>query len=481
MTYLSPGVYVEEKPSAVQSIASNGTSTAGFIGMIGDTIQIPVASEDYDPAKDYTLAAADADIKPQSVIDAEQRVTDLQQQLSGASEENIDALQAELADAQEALARARAEAASRAGAENLPYVLEDFTLLAEPGEVIMCTNFSDFTKYFGSFSTDPNHNNLAHAVYGFFLNGGTICFVVRVRDENGLDTALKRFEAIDEIAIVAAPGLANRNVWGKVVAHCANMKDRFAVLDTAEAPAETEEGDLQPQELTVDNPNEVIPEYTKHGAVYFPWLQVVDPASRVMDPKNKLGSGGRIYIPPSGHIAGIYARTDTERGVHKAPANTPVRGTVGLRYKISKAQQDILNPIGINCIRVINGATKVWGARTIGGDSNGEWRYVNVRRTFINIMEDIDEGTQWVVFEPNTPDLWDKIVMNVSAYLTGRWRQGALFGTSPEQAFFVKCDFETNPPADRENGIVRTIVGVAIVRPAEFVVFEISQMAQQGG
>jgi phage tail sheath protein FI len=220
----------------------------------------------------------------------------------------------------------------------------------------------------------------------------------------------------------------------------------------------------------------VLPDNSDYAAFYFPWLQVFDPATMVVNP----ASQGLIYMPPSGHIAGIYARVDTARGVHKAPANEVVRGALDLRYKISKSQQDGLNPQGVNAIRDLNGNIRVWGARTIGGDANGEWRYINVRRLLLFLRESIDEGTQWVVFEPNTPDLWAKITRNVTAFLTNVWRAGALFGTTPQEAFYVKCDAETNPPALRDLGQVVTEIGVAPVKPAEFVIFRISQWAGPG-
>ena len=152
-----------------------------------------------------------------------------------------------------------------------------------------------------------------------------------------------------------------------------------------------------------------------------------DPATAIQDPA---GDGLR-FVPPSGHLAGIYARVERERGVHKAPANEVVRGALGLRYAISKAQQDGLNPQGVNAIRDLNGNIRVWGARTIGGDRNAEWKYVNVRRLFLFLRESIDEGTQWVVFEPNDSSLWAKITRNVTAFLTNVWRDGALFGDTP--------------------------------------------------
>ena len=152
-------------------------------------------------------------------------------------------------------------------------------------------------------------------------------------------------------------------------------------------------------------------------------------------------------------------------------------GALGLRYNLSKNQQDGLNPRGVNCIRSMNGNIRVWGARTAGGDANADLKYVNVRRTLIYLRESIDEGTQWVVFEPNTPALWQKITRNVTAFLTNVWRSGALFGNTAAEAFYVKCDAETNPPELRELGQVVTEIGVAIVRPAEFVIFRISQFS----
>jgi uncharacterized protein len=186
---------------------------------------------------------------------------------------------------------------------------------------------------------------------------------------------------------------------------------------------------------------------------------------------------GSFAVPPSGHIAGIYARVDTERGVFKAPANVAVRGALDVTDALSKSDQNGLNPKGVNCIRVLNGNIYVWGARTIGGDANADTKYVNVRRTLIFLRESIEQGTQWAVFEPNTPELWQKISRNVTAFLTTAWRAGALFGTTPQEAFFVKCDAETNQQATIDLGQVITEVGVAIVRPAEFVVFRISQTA----
>jgi uncharacterized protein len=197
----------------------------------------------------------------------------------------------------------------------------------------------------------------------------------------------------------------------------------------------------------------------------------------VADPLGE--AGARITVPPSGHLAGVYARSDAERGVHKAPANEVLRGALGVRYPVSKILQASLNPRGVNCIRAFDGTVKAYGARTLASDPQGdpEWTYVNVRRLVNFLRESIDEGTQWVVFEPNAPELWSKIRRNVGAFLNGVWTTGALLGAAPEQAFYVRCDETTNPPEVRDLGQVVAEIGVAVVKPAEFVVFRLSQWA----
>jgi len=341
------------------------------------------------------------------------------------------------------------------------------------GVVKLCTNFTEFKKFFGDFSADANHSNLAHAVYGFFNNGGSRCYVARLAPAANdavpdISPVLTAFEAIEEIAVVAAPGLTDKNSRAALTAHCTLTKSRFAVLDT---PRDVGTGDT-PDLTKFSDPNaagSAVPPNSDYAAVYFPWIQVFDPATTTGD--------GTRFVPPSGHVAGVYARVDTERGVHKAPANETVLGALGLRYALSKSQQDGLNPKGVNCIRALNGNIRIWGARTAGGDANADLKYVNVRRTLIYLRGSIDAGTQWVVFEPNTPALWQKITRNVTAFLTNVWRSGALFGNTAAEAFYVKCDAETNPPELRELGQVVTEVGVAIVRPAEFVIFRISQFS----
>ena len=342
-------------------------------------------------------------------------------------------------------------------------------------EPILCTNWSTYTKHFGDFK---NSQYLAHAVYGFFNNGGSIAFVLNVGtveqakaagkkvassaalymgEDNGpgTRTGLKAFEEVEEIAILIAPGQTDPAIQDMVLSHCENMKYRFAVLDSPEV---IEKGgvDKLPK-----------PRDSKYGAYYFPWLEVYDPEK------------GNIFVPPSGHVAGVYARVDGERGVHKAPANELVRGALGLRYTITKGEQDILNPKGINCIREFKGrGIRIWGARTISSDP--EWRYINVRRLFNMVEHSIEKGTQWVVFEPNDERLWKKVVRNIKAFLSRIYMSGALFGKSPDQAFYVKCDDETNPPEVIDAGQLICEIGMCPVKPAEFVIFRIGQMPTGG-
>jgi hypothetical protein len=204
-----------------------------------------------------------------------------------------------------------------------------------------------------------------------------------------------------------------------------------------------------------------------YAAFYYPWIKVYDSITKLYKP-----------IPPGGHVAGIYARSDIERGVHKAPANEKVRGVKELEFQITKGEQDILNPRGVNCIRFFPGrGIRVWGARTLS--SNTLWKYINVRRLFIFIEESIEEGTQWVVFEPNDQKLWARVKQTITQFLTRVWRDGALMGSTPEEAFFVKCDRTTMTQDDIDNGRLICIIGIAPVKPAEFVIFRIAQW--QGG
>ncbi len=309
-------------------------------------------------------------------------------------------------------------------------------------------------------------------MYGFFNNGGARAYVVNVGvDDKGPDkkagkfigtdngpgtrTGLKTLEDVDDINIVVAPGQTDPAIVDAVLSHCENMRYRFAILDSPEV---IEKGGVD----KLGKPRD-----SKYGAYYFPWIEVYDPKQ------------GNVTVPPSGHMAGVYARSDAERGVHKAPANEIVRGALGLKYTVTKGEQDVLNPKGINCIREFKDrGIRVWGARTVSSDAS--WRYINVRRLFNMVEESIERGTQWVVFEPNDHKLWKRVTRDITAFLMRVWRTGALFGESPEQAFFVKCDDETNPPEVIDAGQMICEIGMCPVKPAEFVIFRIGQMAAGG-
>jgi phage tail sheath protein FI len=280
------------------------------------------------------------------------------------------------------------------------------------------------------------------------------------------------FEAAEDVTMVCCPDLmalyqaGNLSMEGvkavqqAMLDHCANMKDRVAILDCPPGMNPQQIKDWRMEEMGYDS---------KYGALYYPWIKVA----------NVTGNGETVLVPPSGHMAGIYARSDTERGVHKAPANEIVRGALGLETKIIKSEQDSLNPVGINCIRPFAGrGIRVWGARTLSSDAL--WRYISVRRLFNFIEESIELGTQWVVFEPNDFDLWERIKRDIRAFLTRVWRDGALFGATPDEAFYVKCDEELNTVEIRDAGQVIIEIGLAPVKPAEFVIFRISQWAGGG-
>jgi phage tail sheath protein FI len=267
--------------------------------------------------------------------------------------------------------------------------------------------------------------------------------------------------AIDEVTMVCMPDLMTlgddtqvRDLQGKMIAHCENAGDRMAILD---APA-----NLIPQEI-LEWRMDTAGYDSKFATLYYPWIEVMDPLTNQA-----------MVVPPSGHVAGVWARTDGTRGVHKAPANEVVLGANGLAFQVTHEEQGGLNTNGINCIRAFSGrGIRIWGARTLSSDP--EWRYLNVRRLFNYISESIIEGTQWAVFEPNDSRLWTRLRISSANFLTRVWRDGALFGATPEQAFFVKCDEETNPPDVVEAGQVVVEIGIAPVKPAEFVVFRISQ------
>ena len=388
---------------------------------------------------------------------------------------------------------------------------------ARPNEAVPVNNWSDFLRIFAEPEDAPS-TDLSRAVYGFFANGGGRCYVVNIAEGDPIAgggrrrSGLTLLEAVDDVAIVAAPGYADALSYEALLAHCELLEDRVAILDppddvddisrltsvatatgsssgrrsgggsggsggggsggggsggseggsgsgssgssgdAAEADGDEGEGGLRPRQ-------------SAYGSFYFPRIRAYDPLS-----------GGVVATAPSGHVAGVWARTDTLRGVHKAPANEPLMGgVVDLTYRVTRQEQELLNPAGVNCIRYFTAeGIRIWGARTLAAEAS-EWRYLNVRRLFNMLKESIAEGTRWIVFEPNDPMLWGSIRRDIGDFLTRVWQDGALFGATADQAFFVKCDEETNPPHVRDAGQVVVVIGVAPVKPAEFVIFKLSQ------
>jgi len=273
-------------------------------------------------------------------------------------------------------------------------------------------------------------------------------------------TGLASLRNEEEIAIVAVPGRTSAAMQGALIDHCELMRYRFAVLD-GPPPPDDSLNNVQSQRQQFDS---------KYAALYHPWLLVPDPY-----PAN-LAQVANYPVPPSGHVTGVYARTDIERGVHKSPANEVVRGIIGLKRSLNKGEQDILNPFPVNInvirdFRLDNRGIRVFGGRVITSDP--DWKYVNVRRLLIFIEHSLDRGLQWVVFEPNAEPLWARVRRSISNFLTVVWRNGALEGTTREEAYFVKCDRTTMTQTDIDNGRLIVVIGVAPVKPAEFVIIRI--------
>lgn len=274
---------------------------------------------------------------------------------------------------------------------------------------------------------------------------------VGVDGGSGLRTGIQALEDIDEISICLAPGMWSSTIHSALIQHCEILKDRFAILDPQDGLSV--EG-IRTVRETLDS---------TYAALYYPWVEVRDPSVQ-----------RNVDVAPSAHVAGIYARVDVERGVHKAPANEVVRGISKIAQDVTKREQDLLNPKGINAIRFFPGrGNRVWGARTISSDA--AWKYINVRRLFIYVEESIDEGTQFVVFEPNDEPLWAIVRLTLTNFLTSVWRSGALQGATAAEAFFVKCDHSTMTQDDIDNGRLICLIGIAPVKPAEFVIFRIQQ------
>jgi uncharacterized protein len=358
-----------------------------------------------------------------------------------------------------------------------------FVGLIERGPIGVSSALTSFKEFEAAYGAAPSFevsgaavpNYMALATWAFFENGGQRLYVSRVAAEDGSNNlvptaadyrkALAALEGVTEISLVAAPGSSaalpiHRDtamngapaVWGELIAHASKMRYRFAVLD---APQGFSSSDVEALRAQVDS---------RDAALYYPWVTVANPLTGE--------AGAQISVPPSGFVCGIYARSDAQQGVFKAPANLPVVGAVGLERTILDDESKTLNGLGINCLRSFAGrGILVWGARTVSSDQ--EWKYVNVRRYVAYLEHSIGEGTQWVVFEPNGPSLWAAIKNAIENFLMTEWRHGGELGIKATDAFFVKCDETTMTQEDIDNGQVNCLVGVAVLRPAEFVIFRI--------
>lgn len=335
----------------------------------------------------------------------------------------------------------------------------------------MLTLWPQFEEIFGKPLAG---SYLGFAVRGFFENQGELCYVVCLDDKASPDMALSKgldaLEVIETIDLICAPDIMRSprsgniaydsvDVWtmmqAAVLKHCDKLGDRFAILDS-------------PPDVSVRN-MEKHPEKLRQeglsgttGAVYFPWIDVGE-----RDENGKVN-----FLPPCGHIAGVYARSDRRAGVHKAPANEILEGVLDLEVNLTNRDQDDLNPRGVNCLRAFPGrGIRVWGARTLSSDP--AWRYVNVRRLFLTAGRWIERNMANVVFEPNDPKLWARITRELTGYLNNLFLHGALKGRIPDEAFFVKCDSETNSKEVRDAGMVVTEIGLATIVPNEFIVVRI--------
>jgi len=511
-TYLTPGVYVEEVPSANKPIEGVSTSVAAFVGLApGGPVNTPMRISNWtqfakiygDPNEPDNGPFMEGAYLAHSVYGFFQnggttcwivRVGD-----DGASNGRAAATpRAALPAATDASVEAFAAVALNAGKDDVTVEVSEEPTAGDGAEKTYTVKVTQGTENeeFTGLTTKKGRTNLATKVNaqsklikieetgaalpeaqrvpatGLFKLSAPSIDPGKVEGSHFAGDVARRkglggLAAVDEITMVVAPDIVKllgddgddtsfRDLQGKLIAHAEGSGDRMAILDTPP--------DLLPQEVLEWRLNTAGYD-SKFAALYYPWIEVQDPLT------NK-----PIMVPPSGHVAGLWCRTDSTRGVHKAPANEVVLGANGIGFQVTHAEQGGLNKVGINAIRAFPGrGIRVWGARTLSSDP--EWRYINVRRLFNFVSESIMEGTQWSVFEPNDEKLWIQLRIAAENFLTRVWNDGALFGSTPGQAFYVKCDSETNPPEVIEAGQVICEIGIAPVKPAEFVVFRLSQFS----
>jgi len=508
-TYLSPGVYVEEVEAGTRPIEGVGTSVAAFVGLaargpfnsptlVANWTQYAETFGDFLPGSylahavyGYFLNGGSAAyiVRIGSDAPADEPAKNAPKALPAGAQAVVGAFRISAAEKAPKTKKISVEVAD-AGGDNPPEDQFKLVVLLDGKE---SETFDNVTTKRGddNVATKVNlHSKLItieELASGSALakpDKGSADLVVPEPEPEppatgdlGADdyigdaadrTGFSGLEAVDEVTIVAVPDLVAALEQGAIdletfqavqlamIAHCELMGDRVAVLDPPPG--------LNPQQIK-DWRVDTAGYDSKYATLYWPYIKVFDPVT-----------GTNRFVPPSGHVAGVWARSDDERGVHKAPANEVIRGAISLQTQITRAEHNLLNPVGINCIRTFPGrGVRVWGARTLSSDP--AWRYLNVRRLFNYLEESVLNGTQWVVFEPNDYALWARIRRTISAFLVNEWRKGALFGLTPEEAFFVQCDAETNPAEGIDAGQVVCRIGIAPVKPAEFVIFQLSQFS----
>lgn len=500
--YLSPGVYVEEVESASRPIEGVGTSVAAFVGIAAKgPVNEPTLITNWTQFTQTFGEFIEGSYLAHAVYGFFQNggTTCYVVRIGADANGNTPVARGELSSAKDGKTlgayRVKALEAGPAGND----ISVEVAPASEPGEdafKLVVSRGGRVVETFDNVTTKKGKQNVVTAVKEqskvieleeisaptglsvpspgrVSLTGGGTRVAVRVTPDQYVGrpadrTGFAGLEAVDQVTMLSVPDLMAAHQQGLIdsegvqavqlamIAHCELMGDRVAILDAPPGLNAQQVQEWRVHKAGYDS---------KYATLYWPWIRVLDPLK-----------GAPALIPPSGHMAGVWARSDGTRGVHKAPANEVVRGTISLELNITKSEQDQLNPVGVNCIRSFPGrGVRVWGARTLSSDP--AWRYINVRRLFNYLEESILDGTQWVVFEPNDLDLWERVKRTINSFLLREWRNGALFGATPSEAFFVKCDSENNTSETIDAGQLIVDIGIAPVKPAEFVVFRIAQFS----
>jgi uncharacterized protein len=507
-TYLTPGVYVEEVSSGQKPIEGVATSVAAFVGLLpGGPINRPMRVSNWtqfaniytNPQQPENGPFMEGSYTAHAVygyfqnggsiawiirVGSERSAPVAQAVLPAATDKEVEALRVlALEGATEPVKVEITEEPPQEGKDSndQTYKLvvtagtdtEEYTGVSmKKGRSFVATRVNSASKLIKIEETGAALPDVRVATGSYTLSVPSVALEkVKASDFEG-DVATRKgmgnASALDEVTMLIMPDIVSlngdgsqmRDLQGKMIAHAELMGDRMAILDTPDGLIAQDVLEWRMNTAGYDS---------KMAALYWPWIEVMDPLTR-----------RPIRIPPSGHVAGVWARTDETRGVHKAPANEVMRGVNGLAFHITHAEQGELNRNGINCIRAFPGrGIRIWGARTLSSDP--EWRYINVRRLFNFVAESIMLGTQWSVFEPNDARLWASLSTNVSSFLSRVYRTGALFGASQAEAYYVKCDAETNTPETIEAGQVICEIGISPVKPAEFIIFRLSQFTGGGG